>query len=167
MFTELFWIEGPWPGRLAISPRPRGGDWLEEEMKAWRQAGVDAVVSLLTPEEAADLSLEQERSHSEANGIEFYSLPIADRSVPASDRDAAQLIGKLDAALSHGKKVAIHCRQGIGRSALIAAGLLIEQGLSPEEAIQRVSRARHAPTPETPEQRAWIDSFAATLDQSR
>jgi protein-tyrosine phosphatase len=166
MFTELFWIDGPWPGRLAISPRPRGGDWLEEEMKAWRRAGIDAVVSLLTPEEAADLNLEQEQLHSEANGIEFYSLPIADRSVPASDRDAAQLIGKLDAALGRGKRVAVHCRQGIGRSALIAAGLLIEQGFSPEEAIHRVSRARHAVTPETPEQRAWIDSFAATLRQS-
>jgi protein-tyrosine phosphatase len=167
MFTELFWIDGPWPGRLAISPRPRGGDWLDEEMKAWRRAGIDAVVSLLTPEESADLSLEQEQSHSEANGIEFYSLPITDRSVPDSDRDAAQLIAKLDAALSHGQKVTVHCRQGIGRSALIAAGLLIEQGLGPEEAIQRVSRARNAVTPETPEQRAWIDSFAATLRQNR
>jgi protein-tyrosine phosphatase len=167
MFTELFWIDGPWPGRLAISPRPRGADWLEEEMKAWRRAGIDAVVSLLTPEETADLSLVQEQLHSEANGIEFYSLPIADRSVPASYPDAAQLIAKLDAALSHGKKVTVHCRQGIGRAALIAAGLLIEQGFSPEEAIQRVSRARHAVTPETPEQRAWINSFAATLGQRK
>ena len=95
MFTELFWIDGPWPGRLAISPRPRGGEWLEEEMKAWRRAGIDAVVSLLTPEQAADLNLEQEQLYSEANGIEFYSLPIANRSVPASDRDAAQLIANL------------------------------------------------------------------------
>jgi hypothetical protein len=45
--------------------------------------------------------------------------------------------------------------------------LLIEQGFSPEEAIQRVSPRAHAVTPETAEQRAWIDSFAATLRQNR
>ena len=51
MRTELFWIDGPWPGRLAIMPRPRGGDWLEEEIQSWRRSGVDLVVSLLTLEE--------------------------------------------------------------------------------------------------------------------
>jgi hypothetical protein len=31
----IYWINTPWPGRLAIVPRPRGGDWLEEEVGAW------------------------------------------------------------------------------------------------------------------------------------
>jgi protein-tyrosine phosphatase len=65
--------------------------------------------------------------------------------------------------LSLGKNVTIHCRQGIGRAGLVAAALLIEQGLGPEEAIRRVSTARHIPIPETEEQRVWIESFAASL----
>jgi hypothetical protein len=45
-------------------------------MRAWRRAGVDVVVSLLEPGEAADLELADETTHSEANGIEFHSFPI-------------------------------------------------------------------------------------------
>ena len=51
MLTELYWIDGPWPGKLAISARARGGDWLEDEMRGWRRNGIDTVVSLLTPAE--------------------------------------------------------------------------------------------------------------------
>ncbi len=39
MNTQIHWIEGPWPGRLAISPRPRGGEWLKDEIRAWSQSG--------------------------------------------------------------------------------------------------------------------------------
>jgi protein-tyrosine phosphatase len=165
MLTGLFWVEGPWLGRMAISPRPRGGDWLDDEMKGWRQAGIDVVVSLLESGEAEDLGLDEERKYCEANGMEFYSLPIIDRGVPTSDVEAARLLAALDHALTEEKNVAIHCRQGIGRAGLIASTLLVERGISPSEAIQRVSAARHAPVPETAEQRAWIDSFAAALNR--
>ena len=51
MKAELSIVDGPWPGRLAIVPRPRGGDWLEDEVRAWREAGVDIVVSALEADE--------------------------------------------------------------------------------------------------------------------
>lgn len=161
MFTEPFPIAGPWPGRLAISARPRGGDWLEEELRAWKRAGVDIVVSLLEPQEAVDLELEQENALGNASGIEFVSFPIADRSVPAPGADIHALLREIDSQLLRGKSAVVHCRQGIGRAALIAAALLMERGLTPEQAIQRVSAARRAPTPETLQQREWIESFAA------
>jgi len=45
---NVFWVDGPWPGRLGIVRRPRGGvAWLIDEAKAWRAAGVDVVVSLV------------------------------------------------------------------------------------------------------------------------
>jgi len=167
MLTGLFWVEGPWLGRMAISPRPRGGEWLDDEMKGWRRTGVDVVVSLLEPAEAEDLGLDEERKYCEANGMEFYSLPIIDRSVPGSDAEAARLLAELEEALNRGKNVAIHCRQGVGRAGLIASTLLVETGVNPSDAVLRVSAARHAPVPETAEQRAWIDSFAATLNRQR
>lgn len=64
--------------------------------------------------------------------------------------------------LRQGKGVAIHCRQGVGRAGMIAASLLVEQGVPPAEAIRRVSAARGIQIPETPEQRLWIEDFAAT-----
>lgn len=33
--------------QLAIVPRPRGDDWLDDEMVALREAGIDVVVSML------------------------------------------------------------------------------------------------------------------------
>jgi protein-tyrosine phosphatase len=163
MFTEPFRVEAPWLGPLSISARPRGGEWLAEELRAWRRAGVDIVVSLLEPEEASDLGLEQEQNQAEALGIEFQSFPIVDRSVPVAGVNVQRFLGDLDAKLNQGKSVVIHCRQGIGRAGLIAAALLIERGLSPVEAIRRVSAARRVPVPETEEQSLWLESFAATL----
>lgn len=29
MAARVFWIAGPWPGRLGIVPRPRGREWLD------------------------------------------------------------------------------------------------------------------------------------------
>jgi hypothetical protein len=55
MGTELHWVDGPWPGKPAVASRPRGGDWLEDEIASWRRAGIDTVLSLLAPDEELDV----------------------------------------------------------------------------------------------------------------
>lgn len=163
MRTELHWVDGPWQGRLALASRPRGGDWLEDEMTAWRQAGIDSVLSLLTPEEEQDLDLKREAHEAKARGMKFNSLPIPDRHVPNSESEVSAALDRLDADLSVGKNVVIHCRQGIGRTGLVAACLLVSKGLTPETAVGTLSAARGNPVPETVEQRRWIDHYAAVL----
>jgi len=163
MKADLFWIPGPWRGRLAIATRPRGGDWLDDEASAWRHAGVDVIVSLLEDEEAGQLDLLGECKAAEDHAIGFISFPIPDRSVPASLQEALSLIGRITAQLTAGKNVAVHCRQGIGRSGLIAAGALIAAGTSPDDAIQIVSYARGVPVPETTEQRRWTERLPSGL----
>jgi protein-tyrosine phosphatase len=166
MYTELHWMDGPWPGKLAISARPRGGDWLDEELASWRKSGVDEVVSLLTPEEVESLELQNEAAHSRDAGMQFRSFPIIDRSVPASKWDALRLIEVLNADLSAGKNVSVHCRQGIGRAGLIAASLLVARGLRPDEALERISLTRGVSVPETAEQRAWVKGLASELTEA-
>ena len=162
MRAALYWIEGPWPGRLAIVPRPRGGDWLEDDVRVWQQAGLDVMVSLLTPDEIADLALAKEAELCQANSMQFISFPVTDRSVPLSRKATLELVKDLNKVLANGKNVAIHCRQGIGRSALIAACLLIIAGRDPETALQHISVARGCTVPETAEQREWVRAFART-----
>src|ERR1700688_830549 len=82
--NEVYWIKSPTMGRLAIMPRPRGGDWLDDEVASLRAAGVDVVLSLLTPGEVAELDLAEEQALCEAQGMQFLSFPILDRSVPSS-----------------------------------------------------------------------------------
>lgn len=161
MPTNLHWLDGPWPGKLALAARPRGGDWIEDEMAAWRRAGVDAVVSLLTPEEVHDLDLAKEASEVARLGMEFISFPIPDREVPTPDATLGMTLERVDSALSSGKNVAVHCRQGVGRAGLIAACLLISKGWTPEVAVERLGAARGVSVPETAEQRLWIDRYAA------
>ena len=163
MKTEVYWIDGSWPGKLAIVPRPRGGDWLGDEVQAWRRAGLDAVVSLLTQEESAELDLAHEAELSQAQNIQFIEFPIPDRSIPFSRRATLELLEELHQLLVKGKNVGIHCRQGIGRSAVIAACLLVFLGLDPETAFQRISVARGCTIPETTEQRDWVIAFAREL----
>src|SRR5262249_10465272 len=142
MRSDLFWIPGPWRGRLAIAARPRGGDWLDDEASAWRRGGIDVVVSLLEDDEAAQLNLADERQAAEGRPIGFVPFPIPDRGVPAPTEAAIEVIGRIAAQLEAGKNVAVHCRQGIGRSGLIAAGVLMNSGLQAEKAMEIISSAR-------------------------
>jgi protein-tyrosine phosphatase len=66
----------------------------------------------------------------------------------------------MDALLASGRNVVVHCRQGIGRTGLVAACLLVSKGESPETAVEKLSAARGVPIPETAEQRRWIDHYA-------
>ena len=139
-----------------MAARPRGGDWLEDEVSGWREAGLDVVVSLLEKDEAAQLELGHEGDIAKSKGVRFISFPIPDRGVPASTRDALSLLTDIAAALADGKNVAIHCRQGVGRSGLVAAGLLVTSGMGAGDAINVVSGARGLTIPETSAQLQWI-----------
>ena len=149
MKPDLFWIPGPWRGRLAIASRPRGGDWLSDEATGWRRAGIDVVVSLLEHDEAAQLNLAQEGEVARLNGIDFISFPIPDRGAPASLTPTLSLLAAIAGALGKGKNVAVHCRQGVGRSGMIAAGVLMSSSVRAEDAIETVGRARGVTVPET------------------
>lgn len=161
MKPDLFWIPGPWRGKLAVASRPRGGDWLEDEAAGWRDAGLDAVVSLLEREEAAQLGPEDERNVTEAKGLQFFSFPIPDRGVPGSTADAITFLYLLTAALRSGKNVAVHCRQGIGRSGMLAAASLMASGMGASEAVVVVSKARGLAIPETSGQLEWLKNLAS------
>jgi len=163
MKADLFWIPGPWPGRLSIAARPRGGDWLEDEAVAWRKAGIDVVVSLLENDEAAQLGLKEESQALGGNGIRFIPFPIPDRGVPDSTPAAVALIARIADALEEGRNVAVHCRQGVGRSGLIAAGILMTSGAGLEEALRLVGSARGVEVPETSGQRAWAEQLRSEL----
>lgn len=163
MWTEIHWVEGPRQGKLALASRPRGGDRLGDEMAAWHRAGIDTVLSLLTADEERDLDLKREANEVKTHGMKFVSLPIPDRQVPNSESEVSAVVDRIDADLTTGKNVVVHCRQGIGRTGLVAACLLVAKGLTSERAVKTLSAARGIEVPETAEQRRWIDHYAAVL----
>lgn len=160
MKPNIYSIPGPWAGKLAILGRPRGGDWLADEVNGWRDAGVQVVVSLLSEDEELELGLRDETLQVEANGLSFISFPINDYDVPASETAVRQLVNDLDELLDQGKSVGIHCRAGVGRSSVIAACLLVNHGEDAEISFQRVRSARGVAVPDTVAQREWVGNFS-------
>ena len=167
MRKEIYWVDGPWPGKLAMAARPRGGDWLKDDIASWKRSNIDAVLSLLTADEERDLDLRDEAGEAKAQGMEFASFPIPDRQVPRSEAKWSEVLERMSRTLLDGKNVLVHCRQGIGRSGLVAACLLVRNGMSPGAAVESVSAARGLPVPETAEQRDWIDHYAAALSSTK
>jgi protein-tyrosine phosphatase len=163
MQATVYWVEGPWPGRLAIVARPRGGDWLEDEVSGWRAAGLNLIVSTLQPEEVNTFDLAAEPALCQAQQVQFIPFGIEDRQVPASQRDTAGLARGLAGKLAESKNVAVHCRQSIGRSGLVAACVLVLGGVDVLAAFERLSKARGCTVPETAEQRAWVERFAQAV----
>ena len=163
MKPDVYWIDGPWLGKLAILARPRGADWLVDEVAGWKDAGLGVVVSLLTQGEDSELGLIDERELVQRLGLTFISFPIADYSVPTSKNEIQQLVSKLEESLVAGDCVGIHCRQGIGRASLVAACVLVTSGESPGTAFQHIQEARGLMVPDTSEQRDWVTAFARNL----
>lgn len=159
----MYWIEGPWLGKLAVAPRPRGGDWLKDDIANWKQSHINTVLSLLTPDEERDLDVRDEPREVRKLGMDFISFPIPDRQTPRSEAKWSEVLESVARDLSTGKNILVHCRQGIGRSGLVAACLLVKKGMSPGAAIESVSAARGVSVPETAEQRDWIEHYAVAL----
>lgn len=158
---EIYWIETEGAGKLALMPAPPGGAGLEDELRALRKAEkVDVLVSLLEVKESWSLELAHEARFARLAGMEFVSHPIPDHSVPLSEKESAALVESLAARVKKGKRVAVHCLAGIGRSALVAGCVLARLGLSLDQVLARLEEARGFPVPETPEQHAWLARFA-------
>jgi protein-tyrosine phosphatase len=161
MRAELYRIERRDSGALSIMARPRSGDWLIDEIQAWQEAGVDVIVSLLTLEEQTELGLDEEASLCAQHQLVFWSLPIPDRALPGDAAAADRLIEEILATLNAGKHVAVHCRMGIGRSAMLAAAVLVALGDEPQQAFDRIEIARGLPVPDTLEQGRWVEQYAS------
>jgi protein-tyrosine phosphatase len=138
--------------------RPRGGEWLTDDLRDLAIAGVSVLVSLLTDAELAELGLLHEADAARLTGLEFHRLPTTDRHAP--DREAALAVGRLlRQRLDDGASVVVHCRYGIGRSSTLAAVVLVLEGTDPADAWDRIAAARGLPVPDTRVQREFVDAL--------
>jgi len=148
---------------MAIVTRPRGGDWLEDEIAHIKRDGIDVLVSMLPEDEANELGLSSEATLCGVAGIIFKSFPITDRETPASTTAFKSFVEGFQSELRAGRSIAVHCRASIGRSSLLLASLLFAEGFQPEDAFTRLSKARGLKVPDNQEQVSWVERFAASL----
>ena len=144
-------------------PKPIPGEWIEEEFLGIAQFGIKSIVSLLEMQEAFTLGLAAEQSLAEKNAMEFISFPIPDRGLPASVSAFAELTKGIYQDVIQGKNTVIHCRAGIGRTGMIAAGVLLHHAYSVEKALELISLKRRVSVPDTQEQVDWLINNAKSI----
>jgi hypothetical protein len=117
-----------------------------------RECGVAAVI---------DVRLE-DRDHLEelqGCGIAFLHLPTEDVCAVSQEMlDAGVAFARETAAA--GSKLLVHCRHGIGRSALVALCVLVDRGHPPLEALARAKDARELISPSRAQFEAWAEWVA-------
>ncbi|MEM0998610.1 MAG: tyrosine protein phosphatase [Bacteroidota bacterium] len=146
-----------------MMPRPRGGDWLEDEMLVLRQMGVSTLLSLLTYPERVELQLDRQWHWCEKYHINYLNYRIPDCEVPERFYDYHYHVLWLDRALKAGNKTVVHCRMGIGRTSMLVAGVMLLNGADPDTVFDRISAARTLSVPDTAEQRAWVLRHAGQI----
>jgi len=158
---RIYWVDDLESGNLGMMARPRGGDWLEEEVKRLVMFDVSLVVSLLERAEEVELELQQEAAICNQYGIRFEALPIPDRGVPNGLNSFKTLVDTVCHTLKDGQKAVVHCRMGIGRSSLFAAACMVCLGANPDGIFQLLSAKRTLEVPDTKKQVDWLmDNFS-------
>lgn len=109
------------------------------ELEAW---GANGVLCLVEPHELKMNKVDDLPHRVQAAGMWWLHMPIIDMDIPNQDFEDAWAVDgeRLRHALRIGERVAIHCYAGLGRTGMIAARLLVEMGVEPEQAIKEVRR---------------------------
>jgi protein-tyrosine phosphatase len=145
---------GPGDGRIGIClcPGKRAGSqtgppWLRDlqlDLDALRHWRADAVLTLIEDHEFTTLGVPELGAQVRSRGMEWHHLPVVDLQAPDSRLEAGWLTSgpRLLARLRRGGRVVVHCRGGLGRAGTLAARMLVELGVPPRDAIERVRAAR-------------------------
>lgn len=165
---------GATPGMIGLTicpgkhdPAAVTGRWargLDADLTTIRDWGAKALVTLIEEQEFELLKVPVLGRRAREMGLQWHHLPIRDVNVPDESFESAwQQSGPiLLAALRRGERVVVHCRGGLGRSGLVAAKLLVELGVSPRDAINRVRAVRRGAI-ETREQERYVMSQAGNF----
>lgn len=122
---------------------PSQGDLVADldAVAAWKAV---AILTLIDDDEIEALGIVGFGDEVRARGLAWHHLPIEDFSEPNRRFEklwkttGPELLGHLRA----GRRVHMHCNMGLGRAGTIAARLLVELGLPPQTAIERIRLAR-------------------------
>jgi atypical dual specificity phosphatase len=146
------------------------GDWIEADrvlgcayprresaLAGLRQQGVSVLVNL------------HERAHGPErlaqHGLTEVHLPVRDFTAPTPEQ-LGRGVQAIEQALADGRRVAVHCGGGIGRTGTLLACYLVRQGASAADAIAQV-RAVRPGSVETRTQVAAVEAYAASVKSLR
>jgi ADP-ribosyl-[dinitrogen reductase] hydrolase len=153
------------PGLLLAGEHPSGltPDATRQRVTRLLDAGIESFLDLTHPTEIEpyDKALPFH--------IEYLRKPIRDHSLPEKREHMMEILDCLHDALRSGRRTYVHCRAGIGRTGMVIGCLLVERGLSGEDALdelarvwQQCERSKFWPSvPETEAQTEYVRSWVS------
>lgn len=141
-FIDSYWVL---PDQLLAGQYPGGQDdaTTRHRVQSLIHTGIQTVIDLTMPgdgffsyaealsEEAADYETRVER----------LNFPIQDYDVPTAEQ-MKEILDVIDARLTAGKRVYVHCIGGRGRTGTVVGCYLVRHGASGEQALAEIERLR-------------------------
>ena len=124
------------PGLLLAGEHPSGlsPEATRQRLSQLLASGIECFLDLTHPSETD--SYDQELPFH----IEYLRKPIRDHGLPEKREHMMEILDCLHDALQSGRKAYVHCRAGIGRTGMVVGCLLVERGLTGEQALDELAR---------------------------
>jgi protein-tyrosine phosphatase len=127
----------------------------DKDLRELRAQGFSVAVSLLVESEQPR---RYDKESVQAAGWSIYSIPIEEGAAPSLDQ-IRDFTARLE-ALPPETRVVVFCESGLGRTAFMCAVYWVNKGVSPSDAIARVSEACRATDWVTADRRRVLDEYA-------
>ena len=177
------WIALAGDGLLTVRPRPNDttywvsdrllageypGHWddaiARQRLQAYLDAGVTCFIDLTQEVELASYRDLLPNHGPGGRPILYQRMTIRDLGLPRSPEFMTAILDKIDQAIDGGHTVYVHCWGGVGRTGTLVGCHLVRRGMSGDQALAEIARhwqtvekrTRHARSPETPEQMAYV-----------
>lgn len=166
--VNTYWVE---PGRFAVGEYPGAPHRREAayKLRIFLEAGISRFIDLTEPNEglAPYSEIAAEEARRLGTSVEHSRHSIGDLDVPHSPRDMAAILDAIDAALSEGETVYVHCWGGVGRTGTVVGCWLVRHGRTGDEALALIAewwkgmekRYRTPRSPEMPRQREYVRNW--------
>jgi Predicted protein-tyrosine phosphatase len=131
--------------RLIFTPCPgTKGVPLSESLHSLRDAGAQAVITMMTTEELHEHQVDTIPLICNELGMAWYHLPVEDSCAPEQPFAEAFVCQKtiLMDLVRSGSTIAIHCHGGTGRTGTMAAILMLELGYAPAQVKAQIQQIR-------------------------
>ncbi|MEW5725079.1 MAG: dual specificity protein phosphatase family protein, partial [Thermodesulfobacteriota bacterium] len=164
-FLRIDWLPEKYtrPGAVGLTLLPgrfddRHNRVLSQDLDRMLEYGVTHVVCLATSGEIAAYRVPNLLAEYRGRGLTVVHQPIPDLGV-CTRKEMDALVKAIVEAAAAGGRVMVHCLGGLGRAGTVAACFLIARGLSPEEAIREIRRARSPRAIETGAQTSFVREY--------
>ena len=167
--SNSYWVD---LGRFAAGEYPSATDPHKAAalLRALLCAGIDHFIDLTTLRDPLEPYVEMAKREASRLGVSvgWERHPIVDKSVPRSPERMSGILDAIDAAMSDGKNVYLHCWGGVGRTGTVVGCWLVRHGRTGDEALDQIAewwkdveKAWRMPcSPEMPEQRDYVRSWS-------